>query len=249
VDPQTLPDKAPASALCAEAHSFSRVFTGAFYEVLSGMLRARAKKPKEADLAAVARDLAQLLADATAAAPVQPDYFAQVAAHMIDADASRFAGKYREVLTEVFVERRIVPASAVHPLQAQRRKAVAAVRAVTSAIAATRPAAQSRRIAMSAEPFGLGEQTLVVVAPVERNPFLTAAAGLSHRHEPPIEEAAQHFVRMLFAHQHVDVESGRKKMAINAGTPRTDLRKTHVLTEAADGLRLSRRLFHCGCCI
>src|SRR5262249_31658708 len=134
-------------------HSFSRVFTGAFYEVLSGMLAARAKKPKDADLVAVAKDIAALLSDATAAAPVQPDYYAQVAAHMIDADAARFAGKYREILTEVFVGRKIVPANAVHPLQAQQRKAVAAVKAVTSAIAASRPDPQQRKIALPAAQF------------------------------------------------------------------------------------------------
>jgi len=247
VDPQTLPDDAPATSLCAEVHSFSRVFTGAFYEILSSMLRARAKKPKDADLVAVAKDIALLLADATAEAPVQPDYFAQVAAHMIDADATRFSGKYRDILTEVFVDRRIVPAGAVHPLLTQQRKAVKAVKAVTSAIAASRPQPQQRRIAMSAAPFGLGDRTLIVVAPVERNPFLTAAAGLSHRNEPPIAPAAQRFVKMLFAHKRVDVESNKKKIAITHETPREHLRKTHVLTETAEGLKLSRRLFHCGC--
>jgi len=249
VDPQTLPDDAPATSLCAEVHSFSRVFTGAFYEILSGMLHAKSKKPKDADFVAVAKDLAALLSDATAAAPVQPDYFAQVAAHMIDADAARFAGRYRDILTEVFVERRLVPASAVHPLQAQQRKAMAAVKAVTAVAAASRPQPQSRKIAIPAAQFGLGDKTIVVVAPVERNPFLTAAAGLSHRTDPPIEDAAQRFVKMLFAHNRVDVESGKKKMAVTPETPREHLRKTHVLTDAADGMRLSRRLFHCDCAL
>src|SRR5258705_13779228 len=39
VDPASLPDNAPATKLSAEVHSFSRVFTGAFYEILSGMLK------------------------------------------------------------------------------------------------------------------------------------------------------------------------------------------------------------------
>ena len=85
VDPQTLPDNAPATQLCAEVHSFSRIFTGAFYEILSGMLKLRSIHPTQADLAAIAGDFAQLLMDATAAAPVQPNYYAQVAAHVIDA--------------------------------------------------------------------------------------------------------------------------------------------------------------------
>jgi hypothetical protein len=246
VDPQTLPDDAPATALCAEVHSFSRIFTGAFYEILAGMLHAKSKKPKDADFVAVAKDLAALLSDGTAAAPVQPDYYAQVAAHMIDADATRFQGRYRDILTEVFVDRHIVPASAVHPLQAAQRKAV---KAVTMAAAAARREPQSRRVAIPAAQFGLGDKTIIVVAPVERNPFLTAAAGLAHRNEPPIEDAAHRFVKMLFAHGRVDVESGKKKLGVTAQTPREHLRKTHVLTPAADGLRLSRRLFHCGCAL
>ena len=52
VDPETLPDSAPANKLCAEVHSFSRIFTGAFYEILSGMLAIRSKSPTEDDLAA-----------------------------------------------------------------------------------------------------------------------------------------------------------------------------------------------------
>jgi hypothetical protein len=52
VDPDTLPDDAPASKLCAEVHSFSRVFTGAFYDILSAMLKIRSANPTAADLVA-----------------------------------------------------------------------------------------------------------------------------------------------------------------------------------------------------
>src|SRR5438876_9146901 len=37
-DPDTLPTTAPATSLSSEPHSFSRVFTGAFFEGLAGML-------------------------------------------------------------------------------------------------------------------------------------------------------------------------------------------------------------------
>lgn len=244
VDPQTLPDDAPSSALCAEVHSFSRVFTGAFYEILAGMLKARAKKPKESDLAAVAWDLGQLLIDATGAAPVQPDYFAQVAAHMVDADAARFAGKYRDVLTETFVDRLLLPRTAVRPLEGTKR---AAARAVAATMAAARPETQTRKCMLPAAEFGLGRKTIVVVAPVERNPFRSAAAGLAHRYEVPVEEAARRFVKMLFARNHVDTQSRQKRLAVTPETTHEHLKKTHVLTETSEGLKLSRRLFHCGC--
>jgi hypothetical protein len=39
-DPITLPQMAPTTQLSSEPHSFSRVFTGAFFEALAGMLAA-----------------------------------------------------------------------------------------------------------------------------------------------------------------------------------------------------------------
>src|SRR5713226_4517877 len=38
-DPQTLPPSAPASTLSSEPHSFSRIFTGAFLDILAGILK------------------------------------------------------------------------------------------------------------------------------------------------------------------------------------------------------------------
>jgi hypothetical protein len=249
VDPQTLPDSAPATALCAEVHSFSRVFTGAFYEILSGMLNIRSKTPTQADLAAVATDFARLLMDATTAAPVQPDYYAQVASHIIDADTARFGGKYRTALTTVFVKRLIVPKAAVAALSAHRGRVLAAVAAATAT--AERPETQTQKVTLDAQEFGLGDKKLIVAAPVEQKPFLSVAAGLVHRHGGPdtVQQAAHRFVKMLFAHDRVDTESGSKKVGITESTPRDKLRKTHVLTKTKEGLKLQRRLFHCGCAL
>ena len=246
VDPRTLPDRAPAAKLCAEVHSFSRVFTGAFYEILSGMLNIRSKSPTQADLATVAADFAQLLMDATTAAPVQPDYFAQVASHIIDADTARFAGKYRSALTATFVKRLIVPKTAVQALAAHKGKVPAAVAGMAMA---TRPQTQVHKVMLNAQEFGLGDKKLVVMAPLEQKPFLSVAAGLVHKHagHDTVEQATHRFVKMLFANGRVDTESGTKRVGVNASTPRDKLRKTHVLTKTKDGLKLTRRLFHCGC--
>jgi hypothetical protein len=248
VNPQTLPDSAPATALCAEVHSFSRIFTGAFYEILSGMLNIRSKNPSQADLAAVAMDFAQLLMDATTAAPVQPDYFAQVASHIIDADTARFAGKYRSALAATFVKRLIVPKSAVQAIAAYKGKGPAAAARMEMVAP---PPAQLHKVTLDGQEFGLREKNLVVVAPLEHKPFLSAAAGLVHKHTGPdtVQQAAHRFVKMLFAHDRVDTESGAKKLGVTAGTPRDKLRKTHVLTKTKDGLKLTRRLFHCGCTV
>ena len=249
VDPQTLPDSAPATDLCAEVHSFSRVFTGAFYEILSGMLKIRSANPTQADLATVALAFAQLLMDATKAAPVQPDYFAQVASHIIDADTVRFAGKYRSALIATFVKRLIVPKSAVEALAAHEGK-ISGMSAFGIAASMARPAKpQLHNVVLKGQEFGLADTPLNVAAPLEHKPFLMVAASLGGRHSgrDAVQRATHRFVTMLFAHNRVDTESGVKKMAVTAATPRDQLRKTHVVTKAKDGLRLSRRLFHCGC--
>ena len=253
VDPQTLPDSAPATELCAEVHSFSRIFTGAFYEILSGMLKIRSKSPTQVDLATVATDFAQLLMDATAAAPVQPGYFAQVASHIIDADSARFAGKYRSALTATFVKRLIVPKTAVQALATHKGKVPPA--AAAGLAMAARPETQSQKVTLSAQEFGLGDTKLVVVAPFEQKPFLSVAAGLAHKYTGPdtVEQSTHRFVKMLFAHNLVDTESGTKKVGVTASTPQDKLiethvlPKTHVLTKTKDGLKLTRRLFYCGC--
>ncbi|MFC5497649.1 hypothetical protein ACFPOE_08900 [Caenimonas terrae] len=249
VDPQTLPDSAPATALSAEVHSFSRVFTGAFYEILSGMLNIRSKAPTDAVLASVATDMAYLLSDATAAAPVQPDYFAQVAAHMVDADTSRFAGKYRAALVATFVKRRILPKTAVQSLAAAPVAKAAPAAVVARAAMARRPTTQFQKVTFNAQAFGLEDKTVIVMAPVERKPFQTAAASLIHQYGGPdkVEQATHRFVKQLFAHDRVDSDSGTRKASITDSTPREQLRKTHVLTKAPGGLKLTRRLFHCGC--
>jgi len=247
VDPQTLPDDAPATALSAEPHSFSRVFTGAFYEILSGMLKVRARKPDAGDLAAVARDFATLLVAATAEAPVRPDYYAQVAAHIIDADTARFAGKYRGPLTSIFVKRLILPRSAVQHLGSLTGKAPRA--AASGPTIGLRPAAGIREVVLDAREFGLAERKLTVLASLEHKSFPSVAAGLGHGSPDTetLERAARHFVKTLFARNRVDVETGDQNPAVTAETPRTRLRQTHVLVRTAGGLRLSRRLFHCGC--
>jgi len=246
VDPQTLPDSAPAARLCAEVHSFSRVFTGAFYDILSGMLKVRSNNPTEADLVAVATDYARLLMDATSAAPVQPDYFAQVASHTIDADTSRFGGKYRDALVSTFVGRGIIPQAAVQPLVAFKGKIPKSVVGM-SAAPTGRP--KVHKVRLRARDFGLADRPLIVHAPVEQKPFLMVSAALLHKNADPmgsIEQATGRFVKMLFARERVDTESGKRKVAADKRV-HEHLRKTHVLMDSAEGLKLVRRLFHCGC--
>ena len=245
IDPQTLPNSAPARQLSAEVHSFSRVFTGAFYEILSGMLKIRSNDPTEADLAAVATDYALLLMDATSAAPVQPDYFAQVASHIIDADTARFGGKYRNALVTTYVKRKIIPQTAVQALLAFKGKVPKTALGI-SAVSTRRP--QIHKVQLRAKDFGLADRPLIVRAPLEQKPFLMVSAALLHKYAEPtayIEQATHRFVEMLFARERVDTESGKRRLAA-VRRIHQHLRKTHVLIDSPKGLRLVRRLFDCG---
>jgi hypothetical protein len=105
--PTQLPPQAPATLLSSEAHSFSRVFTGAFFQALAGMLVV-AGQPNDANLLAVSRDMGQLLVDGVRLASVTPAYFAQVAASMIKADQARNNGKYRNALAAAFIQHGIL---------------------------------------------------------------------------------------------------------------------------------------------
>jgi hypothetical protein len=59
-DPDTLPTTAPATVLSSEGHSFSRVFTGAFFEGLAGMLATTGTRD-EAALLQVSQDAGAIL--------------------------------------------------------------------------------------------------------------------------------------------------------------------------------------------
>ncbi len=106
--PETLPPSGPSSSLTAEPHSFSRVFTGGWFEALAGMLASRASAPTEADLLQVSLDAGRLLVDAIPAAPIVADYYSQVAAHLIESDAVLFRGRYRDALKSALVRRGIL---------------------------------------------------------------------------------------------------------------------------------------------
>ena len=67
-DPDTLPTRAPATALSSEPHSFSRVFTGAFFEGLAGMLATTDTKD-EAALLKVSQDIGVVLVEGIRAPP------------------------------------------------------------------------------------------------------------------------------------------------------------------------------------
>ena len=116
-DPATLPPSAPASQLSSEVHSFARVFTGAFLDVIAGMFEigpAGTTADDSEKLLAVSQDAGRLLVEGIRIAPVGAGFYSQVAAGIVQADQSLFSGRYRAALVSGFVGRGILaPESAV----------------------------------------------------------------------------------------------------------------------------------------
>ena len=179
-DPISLPPIAPASQLSSEPHSFSRVFTGAFYEALGGMLTAMASTPSapsHEELLSVANDLASILVNAIIRAPVVSNWFAQVAATMVQL-AGDVDSNYPAILKGVFVRRSILSLDTA-----------TTVELVHKSMAAMRPSDSEQReplarAALSGTQYGLERPVLVETPSQARGFAVTAAAGNADPIEP-----------------------------------------------------------------
>jgi hypothetical protein len=243
-DPQTLPPSAPANSLSSEPHSFSRVFTGGFLDMLAGMFKTKGSSANADDLVAVTRDAAQILLGGIKAAPVVPEYYTQVAAHMIDAgEAAPFSGKYRDIIKSAFVRRGILSLQAASTVAATPRPTRRA--AVAAAAVAPLPSTELPLAAIPAAVYGLSGMVLKVRAAQQPRTFavsaasLTAAAGDTHS----AVSAAQSFTNDLFQRGRVDVSDFASP---GNGLVHPHTTKTHVVVKQGADLVLRRRTFDCG---
>jgi hypothetical protein len=244
-DPIELPPSAPATQLSSAPHSFSRVFTGAFYELLAGMLRVQGAAAGEADLLRVTREAAQLLVDAVLSAPIAPAYFSQIAAHFITADANRFNKRYRDVIKSAFVRRGILSLeSATMQVSAPTIATSAPATSMTAALPVKKAAMTAQPLSIPSARYGL-ERPLRVQAPSEepRIAVMSAARSVGPVAPPTGMRAAESFVEDLFRQGRIDVGA--------FGDPDTRIehpytRKTHELEAAGNELQLVRRFFDCG---
>jgi hypothetical protein len=239
-DPVNLPPMAPARQLSSEAHSFSRVFTGAFFECLGSMLTASAQDPSaptSQELLSVANDLAGLLVGAIKQAPVVPNWYSQVAAGVVQAAGSVNA-KYPAVIKGVFVNRSILSLHSATTVEAVPRAMTAA-----AAVEQSEPLAS---ITLTAQQYGLDRPLVVEAASHPRRFVATAAAGDAKPIEPVSSAtAARSFVDDLFRNSYVDYgEFGSPETRIAHGRR---LQTHHLVAEGA-AIRLQRTLFDCGLC-
>jgi len=240
-DPIDLPPIAPASQLSSEPHSFSRVFTGAFYEALGGMLAAVASSPSapsHEELRSVANDLASILVNAIIRSPVVSNWFAQVAAAMVQLSGD-IDSKYPAILKGVFVRRSILSLNtattvelvhksmtAVGPSNGEQREPLA-------------------RAALSGTQYGLERPVLVETPSQARRFAVTAAAGNADPIEPASAiTAAKAFLDDLFRGGHVDYGKFAKETRIEHGRRL----RSHRLVPENGSIRLERVLFDCGLC-
>jgi hypothetical protein len=261
--PSTLPPSAPASELSSEVHSFSRVFSGAFLDVLAAMFQIgpAGNPPDDADkLEAVSQDAGKLLVEGVRLASVVPGFYSQVAAGMIQADQTLNAGRYTAALSSSFVRRGILSPPATVDLVRELRTQGAHVFGVTRAArgrvefpgdnegykktASDAPALPVRPVLTR---FGV---TLHVHLPAEPHRFAVAAAAVSGgcaEGQSP-EEDARSFIEDLIQLDRIAHEGAPGVIPAELASPgdHPPCHRTHYLVKEDGRAVLKRRHFDCG---
>ncbi len=231
-EPNTLPPSGPSSALSSEPHSFSRVFTAAFLEAMAGMHGLQADQGS-AGLLQASLDIAALLVDAIKASPLVPSYYSQVAAHLLEADATRFAGRYTEVLKGGLVKHGILSLASASAVVASP---VGAPATRPQAVAGPGPEAL---VPLPGERYGLDED-LLVPAPAETKRFSVVGSGpdVGGAQSPSHDQAARSFVEDLFRRNKVELTE--------PADPARTVHLSHAVRRTPEGLVLVRKSFDCG---
>lgn len=113
-DPSTLPGSAPHDQLSRQVHSYSRLWTGAFYDVFRGMV-ADYKAQGQDDAAALksaADEGLRLYGGLMKTAPHGDHAYRDMAVALLQADSRSNGGKRSELIRNVMTERRILSPSA-----------------------------------------------------------------------------------------------------------------------------------------
>jgi hypothetical protein len=109
-NPMHLPARAPAARLSSESHNFSRIFSGALYDVLVGIYeRLRRDNIAPDDALAQARDITgRLVAHGVLLAPKGDALFKTMATALLTASAQEERGKYFPIVKKALVARRLL---------------------------------------------------------------------------------------------------------------------------------------------
>jgi hypothetical protein len=233
-DPSSLPPSGPATTLSSEPHSFSRVFTAGFLEALAGM-HARQRDRGPNGLLKASLDAGALLVQAVVSSPLVPSYFSQIAAHMLEADAERFDGRYARALKSGFLKHGILSLDSANAVVESPAGAPAyATRGATGTRAETPPL-----IPLTGRRFGLAEDLLVpALAETKRFSVVGSAADRGGVRSPSHDEAARSFVEDLFRRDKVEMPDG--------ADPDRVAHLSHAVRPRPEGLVLVRTSVDCG---
>lgn len=111
-DPFSLTEKGPLTELHSNRHSFSRVWTGAHYDLLASMTKekmAQGADPKTA-ISAANEEVLQILANLLKEAPLADFTFPQMAEALLRSDAKYAGGAHLEQIRTAFSGRKIIAA-------------------------------------------------------------------------------------------------------------------------------------------
>ncbi|HXB06598.1 MAG TPA: hypothetical protein VNW04_05775 [Puia sp.] len=244
-DPHTIPTMGPANVLSSEPHSFSRVFTAAFFESLAGMFRVRPAQDED-NLLQAAIDIATILVGAIQEASVVPNFYSEVAVHMINIANTNFAAlKYGAALSSGFVAHGVLsPAASI----------VAPGRAAFKMVGAKRPTSLAP-IRLSVGEYNLGTDNILAFAASDAKQFDVAGASLNIGAVEPVsqDQAAKAFFEDLLRRGKVKILSadGKQRMGLARATaPTTHESHTHELRLENNEFVLRRVRIDCGwqCC-
>ncbi len=260
-DPTTLPSNAPAARLSAEVHSFSRVFTGCFYDTIRNIFGAGSST--SAGLGRAAITAGQLLLSALRTVPATPRLFEGVGRRMLQADIVNNNGANVPHIRAAFDTHGIALGAPATSLPVPLERGVVAVAAAARELRARLEAPAGARLRLTRvtsdlhgeiahvtvfQPLPLagavlkGLQILVpAVARVQTRG--RTIVGLLGEAVPVLAEAEAHaraFAKALVANGDLDV--GKALRAVRR-PPRP---ATHVVKIIAGKRTIARRGFACG---
>ncbi|HEX8246853.1 MAG TPA: M36 family metallopeptidase [Pyrinomonadaceae bacterium] len=104
--PTTLPSSGPPDVLISEIHSFGRVFSGCFYDVIRNIFNSFPVK-NEATLLTAAQTAGKLLIKGAGSAPQTPRFFQAVGRSMTATDQTLNSGANRDAIRDAFARHNI----------------------------------------------------------------------------------------------------------------------------------------------
>jgi hypothetical protein len=244
-DPNTLPTDAPATSLSSEPHSFSRVFTGAFFEGLAGMFKARPAQDED-NLLQASQDMGQILTEAIQSASVVASFYSQVAANVLQVAQRKFAAQgYEQPLRSAFVRHGVLPPGSAFQVASAHSMAAAA------GVAAANIKGPLPQVTLSVAEYGLGIDFLNVAVAAQPAHFNVAGAAMAvGAIAPPAQdETAKAFLEDLLRRGRLKVVDGGKRAEIlRAGAPVGHETHTHEIQIDADKKAVLRRVrIACNC--